>query len=59
MALGDGWRLVQEAQAEISTVVPGVYTVISRDICETDDIHPRSKHALGCRIAKTIMKNIF
>ena len=58
MALGEGWRLVQEAQEKISKVVPSVYTVISRDICETDDIHPKSKYALGCRIAETITKKI-
>ena len=59
MAQGEGWSLVQRAQKEVSAVVPNVYTVISKDICETDDIHPKSKHVLGCRIAETITKNIF
>ena len=56
--LGEGWNLIQRAQEEISSLVPGVYTVISRDISETDDIHPPSKHALGCRIAETILENV-
>ena len=59
IALGEGWHLIQRAQEEISALVPMVYTVISRDISETDDIHPPSKHALACRIAKTILENIF
>jgi len=59
IALGEGWRLIQRAQEEISSRVPKVYTVISRDISETDDIHPPSKHALACRIAKTMIENIF
>ena len=58
IAQGEGWRLVQRAQEEISSLVPSVYTVISRDICETDDIHPKSKYALGCRIAEAITEKI-
>ena len=58
IALGEGWHLIQRAQEEMSALVPRVYTVISRDICETDDIHPPSKHALALRIAKTILENI-
>ena len=58
IALGEGWHLIQRAQEKISSLVPMVYTVISRDISETDDIHPPSKHALGLRIAKTVMENI-
>ena len=33
-----------------------VKTVVCRDICETDDIHPRSKKALSLRIAKALSK---
>lgn len=59
IALDEGWRLVQEAQMEISRCVPEVYTVISRDISETDDIHPPSKYALALRITDAIIKHFF
>lgn len=58
IALGEGWRLIQKAQLEISRSLPNVYTVISGDICETDDIHPKSKYTLALRIADTILKKI-
>lgn len=54
IALGAGWRLVQQAQDRISTYFPNTYTIISRDVCETDDIHPRTKDKLAARIANAI-----
>ena len=56
--LGEGWRLIQKAQLEISSIVPNVYTVISADVSETDDIHPKSKHQLALRIAGVITEKI-
>ena len=32
-------------------VIPNVKSVISRDICESDDIHPRTKDLLSKRIS--------
>ena len=58
IALGEGWCLIQKAQTEISSIVPNVYTVISRDVCETDDVHPQSKHALALRIADVVCEKI-
>ena len=57
MAQGPGWRLVQEAQARICMQLPNTYTVICRDICETDDIHPPTKDKLALRIADTVLKH--
>lgn len=57
MAEGKGWELIQKAQASISKSVPGVYTAISRDVCETDDVHPKTKKILAERIASIILKN--
>ena len=57
IALGPGWRLVQEAQEKVSQSTPAAYTVISRDVCETDDIHPQTKDKLAARIAEVIKKN--
>ena len=59
IALGDGWRLVQKAQERISTHFPRTYTVISRDVCETDDIHPQTKTVLAERIAKELRAHFF
>ena len=57
--LDSGWRLVQEAQMRISRHVPNVYTVVSKDICETDDIHPQTKDQLAVRIAEAIKAHFF
>ena len=50
----EGWHLVQEAQMKAQSALKNVKTVICRDICETDDIHPRSKKELSLRIAKAL-----
>lgn len=52
--LDEGWRLVQQAQLDIQTMRSGVKTVISRDVCETDDIHPKTKQPLALRIAAAL-----
>ena len=50
-----GWKLVQQRQEEISREVAGVKTVICRDVCESDDIHPPTKRHLSARIAECIL----
>lgn len=50
-----GWTLVQKAQEEIQDVLPYVKTVISADVCENDDIHPKSKDMLAKRIAEVLI----
>ncbi len=52
---GLGWTLVQEAQMRVAQTVPYVTTVVCRDICETDQIHPPTKHVLSERIARVIL----
>ncbi len=54
IALGEGWRLIQRAQERISTHFPRTYTVISRDVCETDDIHAQTKTVLAEHIAHVL-----
>lgn len=51
----EGWVLVQQAQIDVQSRISGVITVISRDICETDDIHPKSKSKLSERIADVLL----
>lgn len=50
----EGWKLVQKAQIDVSHRMENVLTVISKDVCETDDIHPKTKTLLARRIAKIL-----
>lgn len=51
-----GWQLVQQAQVEVGNNTSNVTTVICKDICEKDMIHPVSKDALSMRIAEALIK---
>ena len=48
------WHMIQEAQFEAQDVIPNVRTVICRDVCEDDNIHPATKHLLAARIAELL-----
>ena len=50
----EGWHLVQEAQMRAQDELKNVKTVVCRDVCETNDIHPRSKKELSLRIVKAL-----
>lgn len=50
----DGWKGIQAAQLRVPELVSNTKTVVSGDLCETDDIHPQSKHALALRIVDTL-----
>ncbi len=50
-----GWARLQEQQLKIQSLLPNVYSVVCEDICEKDDIHPRTKW----RLAKRIYNDIF
>jgi sialate O-acetylesterase len=50
----EGWKRVQDAQLRAGKEIDGVDCVICRDICENDDIHPKSKRELGKRIADVL-----
>lgn len=49
------WQMIQTAQLAIEKKLPNVRTVISRDICETNDIHPPTKLPLARRIATYLL----
>lgn len=51
---GGGWRNVQTAQESVCRTVLHTCLIKSADLCETDDIHPKSKLALAQRIARTV-----
>lgn len=50
----DGWKELQKAQIRIQYELPFVKTIISADVCETNDIHPPTKYKLAHRIAMSI-----
>ncbi|MBQ8509775.1 MAG: hypothetical protein IJ493_07705 [Clostridia bacterium] len=45
------WKKIQEEQLRAERVIPCVKTVVCADICESDDIHPKTKYRLAARIA--------
>lgn len=51
----EAWKLVQKAQYEVQNMRENVTTVISRDVCENDDIHPKTKDKLAERIAEVLV----
>lgn len=55
---GTAWRGIQKAQLDICGMTPNVETVISADVCEKDDIHPKTKDKLAARIAAVLEKRI-
>lgn len=54
---GKGWSLIQKAQEEVQSRLLNVKTVISADVCENDEIHPKTKHKLAQRVAEVICSN--
>ena len=51
---GEGWSLIQKAQMEVQSKLPYVKTVISADVCENDEIHPKTKHKLAQRVSEAV-----
>lgn len=50
------WHRIQQAQEEIQHKEQYVKTVVSRDVCENTDIHPKRKYELAKRIADAVCK---
>lgn len=51
-----GWERLQEAQIEICDLRQNVYSVVCRDVCEKEGIHPPTKDKLAHRIADKLEK---
>ncbi len=49
-----GWRRVQEAQLQAEKELYKVRTVVSRDICESWEIHPRTKNILAYKLYRSM-----
>ena len=48
------WKAVQRSQFDIQFTKEKVSTVISADVCQSNDIHPTKKYALAQRIVKLL-----
>lgn len=52
---GYAWSKIQEMQALAEDELKFVKTIVCKDVCERDDIHPKSKKILSERLAKAIL----
>lgn len=52
----EAWKDIQDAQLKIQEEVKGVKTVISKDVCESNCIHPSNKEKLSRRIIGALIK---
>lgn len=50
----ESWRRIQQAQAEASHREQFVRTVVTKDVCETDVIHPLRKMEVAHRVARAV-----
>ena len=46
----EGWSVIQEAQQKAGQELYKVKTVVSRDVCESFEIHPRTKNILAYKV---------
>lgn len=54
----EAWKTLQKAQYEIQYVRTGVKSIISADVCESNNIHPPTKTKLGERISEALKEII-
>ena len=50
----EAWKRVQEAQERVALDTPYCHLVKSTDICESENIHPPTKHTLAGRISEIV-----
>ena len=58
IARSNGWRQIQEAQIKVQDEIDHVKTIICRDVCEDDDIHPPTKRHLSARVTNAILEDM-
>jgi sialate O-acetylesterase len=49
---GDGWARIREAQTNVLKTVKNTGMAVIIDIGEANDIHPKNKFDVGCRLAR-------
>lgn len=52
------WHAVQAAQTRVGESVPHTVCVVSADVCEDNEIHPKTKIRLAARIADALERGI-
>ena len=52
--LTEEWKRIQSEQKRVAARVPNTHLVVSRDVCETDVIHPKNKSRLAKRVYSSI-----
>ncbi len=50
----EDWHTIQSKQKQVCDTVPYCFLAVSRDVSETDNIHPPTKHILSYRIAQLL-----
>ncbi|MCQ2161837.1 MAG: hypothetical protein MJY86_01020 [Bacteroidales bacterium] len=50
----DAWKNLQEAQMKIPSLIKGVKVVPCADVCQDDNIHPRTKTGISHRVVEAI-----
>ena len=50
----EGWRLVQDGQLKAEKMLSNVKTVVCRDICESNHIHPVTKTGVSKRVVNAL-----
>ena len=53
------YAVFREAQAKVKEVVPYTGMVVTMDIADPTDIHPRNKQDVGYRLAKMALANVY
>lgn len=53
------WSVIREAQERTARTVPKTGMVVSADIGEKADIHPRDKRPVGERLAKLALRDVY
>jgi sialate O-acetylesterase len=50
---------VRDAQAKVAAEVPGVDLCVTYDTCDGSNLHPKTKHAIGDRLALLARRDIY
>lgn len=53
----EGWKVMHKSQLNVPNLCSNTEVVKCADICENDDIHPKTKAPLALRIANVLEKN--
>lgn len=54
-----GWAALRDAQMKSASLIPGGGVATATDVGDADDIHPRNKQAVGLRLAKVALHQVY